>query len=90
MAAQSGADPQSRIWARKILDSLDKNEFADVIFQVGPMGDEVYAHKLILCAGSSVFETMFNSRWNAAEKLQNVQLPDVEPVAFRLFLKVIQ
>lgn len=78
----------SGLWGKKILESLDKNEFADVIFQVGPMGDEVLAHKLILCAGSPVFETMFCSRWNTAEKLQSVQLPDVEPVAFRLFLKV--
>ena len=52
------------------------------------MGDEVFAHKFILYAGSPVFETLLSMEWNTAEKLQNIQLLDVEPIAFPLFLKV--
>ncbi|CAG7819213.1 unnamed protein product [Allacma fusca] len=57
--------------------------------KVGPMGEEIFAHKLVLSAASPVFETMFSSRWNSADKIQNIQLPDVEPLAFRIFLKFI-
>ena len=68
------------------LKLLENKDFCDVIFIVGPKKDRIECHKLILIARSSVFETMFSRRWDADKK--ELELPDVEPRAFKLFLKV--
>ncbi|KAL3083680.1 hypothetical protein niasHT_036808 [Heterodera trifolii] len=77
---------------------LSTGEYADVNFLVGD-GDEkelVPAHKLILEKASDVFEAMF--RFDAKNaKAENasanccsvVEMPDVEPAAFKLMLSFI-
>ena len=68
------------------LDSLENKEFCDVTFFVGPKKEEIDCHKLVLIFRSPVFKTMFSRRWDADRK--EFELPDVEPWAFKLFLKV--
>ncbi|KAL3083676.1 hypothetical protein niasHT_036804 [Heterodera trifolii] len=77
---------------------LSTGEYADVHFLVGD-GDEkelVPAHKLILKKASDVFEAMF--RFDSQNvKVENasanccsvVEMPDVEPAAFKLMLSFI-
>ena len=68
------------------LDLLENKEFCDVMFFVGPKGEKIECHKIFLIARSSVFKTMFSRRWDADRK--ELELPDVEPHAFKLLLKV--
>eukprot|EP01117_Protostelium_nocturnum_P016092 TRINITY_DN6312_c0_g1_i1.p1 TRINITY_DN6312_c0_g1~~TRINITY_DN6312_c0_g1_i1.p1 ORF type:complete len:1595 (-),score=487.74 TRINITY_DN6312_c0_g1_i1:214-4998(-) len=49
----------SKTLLNKLQDSLNDPTFADVIFNVE--GKKIYAHKLILCFSSEVFERMFKS-----------------------------
>jgi len=61
---------------------------ADVYFIVGPKGSsqKIPAHKYILVTGSSVFFAMFHSGLAEKDK-EEIEIPDVEPVAFQTLLK---
>ncbi|KAL3116841.1 hypothetical protein niasHT_003365 [Heterodera trifolii] len=76
---------------------LSTGEYADVHFLVGD-GDAkelVPAHKLILKKASDVFEAMFRfdsknaKAENASANCPVVDMPDVEPAAFKLMLSFI-
>ncbi|KAL3117312.1 hypothetical protein niasHT_002874 [Heterodera trifolii] len=76
---------------------LSTGEYADVHFLVGD-GDEkelVPAHKIILKKASDVFEAMFRfdsknaKAENASANCPVVEMPDVEPAAFKLMLSFI-
>lgn len=67
---------------------LFNNEIlSDVHFLVGkdPGAQRIPAHKLILTAGSAVFDAMFNG--TLATRAPEVELPDVEPTAFLALLR---
>lgn len=68
---------------------LFNNEIlSDVHFLVGkePGIQRIPAHKLILTAGSAVFDAMFNG--TLATHAPEVELPDVEPTAFLSLLRL--
>lgn len=46
------------------------------------------AHKFVLSVGSAVFDAMFNGHMAATEQ-SDIELPDVEPVAFLALLKFL-
>nr|XP_039248546.1 BTB/POZ domain-containing protein 3-like [Styela clava] len=62
---------------------------SDVSFLVGPKGSalRIPAHKYILATGSSVFFAMLYG--DMAENKNEIEIPDVEPVAFRILLKYL-
>lgn len=69
---------------------LFNNEIlSDVHFLVGkePGIQRIPAHKLILTAGSAVFDAMFNG--TLATRAPEVELPDVEPTAFLALLRFL-
>ncbi|KAL7098206.1 hypothetical protein ACP275_09G002500 [Erythranthe tilingii] len=68
------------------LGMLESGEGCDVTFNVG--GVEFRAHKVILSARSSVFESMFFSLM-AFHKLEVVLITDVEPRIFKALLHFI-
>ena len=71
------------------LDLLLNQKYCDVTLIVGTVDQErIECHKFPLIARSSVFEAMFSGRWNG-DKNQEFEIPDAEPHAFKLFLKVI-
>ncbi|XP_044732929.1 BTB/POZ domain-containing protein 2-like [Chrysoperla carnea] len=74
---------------RKRFSFLFNNEkFSDVYFIVGKEKQHrIPAHKLVLVAASDVFETMFFG--SLATKSNEIELPDVEPLAFLAFLEFI-
>ena len=47
----------------------------------------IEASLLVLSAISPVFEKMFDEKWKGQEKV--IPLPDIQPKAFRTFLKVL-
>lgn len=62
---------------------------ADVHFIVG-LGEsqqKIPAHKFVLSVGSAVFDAMFNG--TLATKVEDIELPDVEPAAFLSLLKFL-
>lgn len=72
---------------RVVLNDYDRffmNEsLKDVTIVVG--GEEVKAHKSILCARNDVFERMFDT--DMLEIKGRVEITDIEPHIFRLFLR---
>lgn len=60
---------------------------SDVTFIVGVQKERIPAHKFILSISSSVFEAMFYSL--LANRSKEIELPDVEPVAFKNLLRFI-
>lgn len=60
---------------------------SDVTFVVGVHKEKIPAHKFILSISSSVFEAMFYSL--LANRSKEIELPDVEPVAFNNLLRFI-
>ncbi|KAL3091794.1 hypothetical protein niasHS_004510 [Heterodera schachtii] len=84
---------KAKNWMKLILLT---GEYADVHFLVGD-GEEkerISAHKLILKNASDVFEAMFRfdankERTENAAAGSHVEVPDVEPTAFRVMLSFI-
>ncbi|KRT81158.1 BTB And C-terminal Kelch domain containing protein [Oryctes borbonicus] len=60
---------------------------SDVTFVVGAQKEKIPAHKFILSISSSVFEAMFYSL--LANRSKEIELPDVEPAAFKNLLRFI-
>lgn len=60
---------------------------SDVTFRVGAGGNvkKFPAHKYVLATGSSVFFAMFFG--GLADEMKEVEIPDVEPVAFQNLLR---
>ncbi|BES88179.1 Hypothetical protein NTJ_00985 [Nesidiocoris tenuis] len=69
---------------------LFNNEIlSDVHFLVGrePARQRIPAHKLVLTAGSAVFDAMFNG--TLATTAPEIEVPDVEPAAFLALLRFL-
>ena len=66
---------------------LNEEKDCDVTFLVGPSKERIPCHQLFLKARSPVFQAMFSGRWNEGNK--EIKIPDVDPVTFRAFLKVM-
>ncbi|XP_044732113.1 BTB/POZ domain-containing protein 2-like [Chrysoperla carnea] len=68
---------------------FNNEKLADIHFIVGKCTKQqrIPAHKLVLSAGSVVFEAMFSGP--LATTSDEMELPDVEPLAFLTFLKFI-
>lgn len=62
---------------------------SDVLFIVGQgtQKQKIPAHKYILATGSSVFYAMFYG--GLADSLEEIELPDVEPIAFHNLLRYL-
>jgi BTB/POZ domain-containing protein 3/6 len=62
---------------------------ADVYFTVGSGNNKqrIAAHKYVLATGSSVFYAMFYG--GLADQKDDIELPDVEPVAFQNLLRYL-
>ncbi|XP_024085706.1 BTB/POZ domain-containing protein 2-like isoform X2 [Cimex lectularius] len=62
---------------------------SDVHFLVGrePLRQRIPAHKLVLTAGSAVFDAMFNG--TLATTAPEIELPDIEPSAFLALLRFL-
>lgn len=60
---------------------------SDVTFIVGPQKERIPAHKFVLSFGSTVFEAMFYRM--LATRSSEIELPDVEPSAFRNLLRFL-
>ncbi|XP_014248606.1 BTB/POZ domain-containing protein 6 isoform X2 [Cimex lectularius] len=62
---------------------------ADITFVVGSTGhtQRIPAHKYVLATGSSVFYAMFYG--GLAENKEQIEVPDVEPLAFLTMLKYL-
>ncbi|XP_018900607.2 BTB/POZ domain-containing protein 2 [Bemisia tabaci] len=67
---------------------LHSQKLCDISFVVGPdsQTETFHAHRSVLSAGSSVFESMFSGNW-AAES--SIRVPDVESSAFSILLRYI-
>ncbi|GAV03368.1 hypothetical protein RvY_13800-2 [Ramazzottius varieornatus] len=68
---------------------LLKNEFCDVVFQVGTDGEteQIKSHRALLAARSSVFATMFFG--SVPENKAFVEVTDTSPDIFKLMLKFV-
>ncbi|KAL3874452.1 hypothetical protein ACJMK2_037463 [Sinanodonta woodiana] len=69
---------------------FNNSMMADVYFRVGtpPNVQRIPAHKYILATGSSVFYAMFYGGL-ADNKMEDIELPDIEPTAFLNLLKYL-
>jgi len=63
---------------------LKSGLFSDVEFIVGEKKEVFQAHKLILRTGSKVFDKLFNME----PAKTSFEVPDLEPEAFQILLKV--
>ena len=63
---------------------FDTKQWTDVTFVVGKNKEKFQAHKLVLRAGSKVFDDLFNANMNQ----NSFEVPDVEPKEFAFLLKV--
>jgi len=63
---------------------------SDISFLVGREGqsERISAHKFILSIGSGVFDAMFNGPM-AVSSATDIELPDVEPAAFKIMLRFL-
>ncbi|KAL7098244.1 hypothetical protein ACP275_09G004800 [Erythranthe tilingii] len=68
------------------LGMLSSGEGSDVVLNVG--GDKYHAHKFILSARSSVFESIFSSHIRASDQ-QEMVIRDVEPGVFKALLHFV-
>lgn len=66
---------------------LFNNLMSDVTFIVGSQKERIPAHKFVLSFGSTVFEAMFYRM--LATRSNEIELPDVEPSAFRNLLRFL-
>ena len=71
----------------KLLTEHDFVALADVHFIVGAESTRIPAHKLVLSAGSAVFDALFNG--GIASKEDEIKLPDVEHAAFLALLRFL-
>eukprot|EP00096_Caligus_rogercresseyi_P000635 TRINITY_DN110_c0_g3_i1.p1 TRINITY_DN110_c0_g3~~TRINITY_DN110_c0_g3_i1.p1 ORF type:complete len:331 (+),score=9.97 TRINITY_DN110_c0_g3_i1:350-1342(+) len=63
---------------------------SDVTFHVGSEdGQDICGHKLILSMGSPVFHTMFYGDFKESQESIKIDVPDIEPTAFKEFLRYI-
>lgn len=70
---------------------------ADVYFLVGRKSVRFPAHKFVLSIGSAVFDAMFNGpltkanqkTTNESSEVSEIEIPDVEPEAFRALLRFL-
>jgi len=67
---------------------LNNPRMSDVRFIVGEHKAEVFAHKTILAMGSPVFEAQFFGSLSENFDTNAIEVPDIEPDTFVLFLKV--
>lgn len=67
---------------------LNNARMSDVKFLVGEQKAEVFGHKTILALGSPVFEAQFYGQVGNAVDV--IELPDMEPDTFLMFLKVCE
>lgn len=73
---------------RERFEFLFNNEaLADVHFIVGTESTRIPAHKLVLSAGSAVFDALFNG--GIASREEEIKLPDVEHAAFLALLRFL-
>lgn len=65
---------------------LETGFLSDVTFIVGEgeQRQKFHAHRVFLASGSEVFGTMFCKKWS---ELGEIEIPDVEPVAFSALLR---
>lgn len=80
----------TKVSVKERLQFMFNNEIlSDVHFLVGrgPNVQRVPAHKFVLSVGSAVFDAMFNG--GMATSASEVDLPDVEPVAFLSLLRFL-
>jgi BTB/POZ domain-containing protein 1/2 len=73
--------------AEKIQHLFESQENSDVTFLVGEEREEITAHRFILIMASPVFEAMFRSNWTEALTQNSIEIPDIEPLAFRRLLR---
>lgn len=66
---------------------LNNSRMSDVKFLVGESKVEIYAHKTLLALGSPVFEAQFYGSVGSGA-VDVIELPDMEPETFVMFLKV--
>lgn len=73
----------------RLIFLFNKEILADVHFVVGrgESQERIPAHKFVLSAGSAVFDAMFNG--TLVSKVDEIELPDVEPAAFLSLLKFL-
>jgi BTB/POZ domain-containing protein 1/2 len=71
----------------KIEHLFETQENSDVIFHVGEGKEEITAHRFILIMASPVFEAMFRSNWAESSISDPIEIPDIEPLAFRRLLR---
>jgi BTB/POZ domain-containing protein 1/2 len=72
----------------RLLFLLHTHTMADVHFAVGGERCLIAAHRFLLCAGSAVFDAMFNGALSEQREAV-VELPDIEPCAFRALLRFL-
>jgi hypothetical protein len=65
---------------------MNNPRMSDVKFLVGENKIEIFGHKTILAMGSPVFEAQFYG--SVGSDVETIELPDLEPETFLLFLKV--
>uniref|UniRef100_A0A914YW42 BTB domain-containing protein n=1 Tax=Panagrolaimus superbus TaxID=310955 RepID=A0A914YW42_9BILA len=73
--------------AEKIQHLFESQDNSDVTFHVGEEKEEITAHRFILILSSPVFEAMFRSNWTEALTQNAIEIPDIEPLAFRRLLR---
>ena len=67
-------------------DMLDSASHSDVTFLV--QGEQIKAHKAILAARSTYFDTMFNAGMKESES-NVVEVTDVQPKVFKILLRFL-
>jgi len=64
----------------------------DVVFSVGPENEKIRAVRLVLVVSSPVFKYLFEDSWDHLYHTishEGIPLTDVDPDAFRIFLKLL-
>lgn len=69
---------------------LNNSRMSDVRFLVGETKVEIFGHKTLLALGSPVFEAQFFGSVGSGAATDAIELPDMEPDTFLMFLKVIR
>lgn len=73
--------------AAKIQYLYEKQDNFDVTFLVGEEKEEITAHRFVLIMASPVFEAMFTSTWSESSTKDPIEIPDIEPLAFRRLMR---
>ena len=102
MKMENWRDEKKSVWEKFEYLAQTRGDVTFLVGQPGHLGqdkekegegeeikemEEIKASTFILCAVSSVFETMFDEKWKSQEK-GVIELPDIQPKIFRYFLKV--